>query len=110
MTPRIILQDVEGLVSFIKRVFGASGDYVQGRPSEMKLGDSMIMVSGEGERMAANAVLYVYVEDVDAVYRRALAAGAESREQPMDLPYGDRRAMVVDSWGNTWQIATRIST
>ena len=49
------------------------------------------------------AFLYVYVDDADAVYTRALAAGAVSLEPPA----GDRRAMVRDEWGNTWQIATR---
>ena len=45
--------------------------------------------------------------DADATYARALAAGARSLEPPTDMPYGDRRAMVEDAWGNTWQIATR---
>jgi len=51
------------------------------------------------------AALYVYVDDVDETYRRAIAAGAESIEAPADLPYGDRRATVRDSWANFWQIA-----
>jgi PhnB protein len=52
------------------------------------------------------AFLYVYVDDTDATYRGALAAGATALEEPADMPYGDRRGMVTDSWGNTWQIAT----
>ena len=52
------------------------------------------------------AFLYVYVGDADATYRRALDAGARSLEEPRDVPYGDRRCMVTDRWGNTWQIAT----
>lgn len=51
------------------------------------------------------AFLYVYVADADAVYRRALDAGARCLEQPSEMPYGDRRCMVEDQWGNTWQIA-----
>ena len=39
-------------------------------------------------------------------YQRAVTAGAESLEAPADLPYGDRRAMVKDPWGDLWQIAT----
>ena len=66
----------------------------------------MLMVSASLERGPAPAFLYVYVEDTDATYRRALAAGATSLEPPRDLPYGHRRAMVRDAWGNTWQIAT----
>ncbi len=51
------------------------------------------------------AFLYVYVDDADAAYRRALAAGAVALEEPFDTPYGDRRAMVRDPFGNVWQIA-----
>jgi uncharacterized glyoxalase superfamily protein PhnB len=53
------------------------------------------------------AFLYVYVEDADRTYWRALAAGATSIEEPIDMPYGGRRAMVRGAWGNLWQIATR---
>ncbi|HEY3123564.1 MAG TPA: VOC family protein [Thermoanaerobaculia bacterium] len=54
------------------------------------------------------AFLYVYVNDTDATYQRALDSGARSLEKPSDMPYGDRRCMVVDKWGNTWQIATHM--
>ena len=108
VTPRIFVSDPENLVAFIKRVFDARGEYRPGRPAEIRIGDSVLMVSdGDGLRGAVNAFLYVYVEDADAVYARALAANAVSIEEPGDMPYGDRRAMVKDSWGNTWQIATR---
>ncbi len=65
----------------------------------------MLMVSGAEEREQTPAFLYVYVEDADSAYRRALEGGATSIEESSDLPYGDRRAMVRDRWGNTWQIA-----
>ncbi|MEX2239054.1 MAG: VOC family protein [Dehalococcoidia bacterium] len=52
--------------------------------------------------------MHVYVEDVDAVYNKALAAGATSVEEPNDTPYGDRMGTVKDSDGNTWFIATHI--
>jgi PhnB protein len=64
------------------------------------------MVSNVGLREPMPAFLYVYVDDIDATYRRALDAGAMSLEEPQDLPYGDRRGMVKDRWGNIWQIAT----
>jgi PhnB protein len=63
------------------------------------------MISEAGERPPMTAFLYVYVADVDAAYARALAAGARSLEEPARMPYGDRRCMVADRWGNTWQIA-----
>jgi uncharacterized glyoxalase superfamily protein PhnB len=94
------------LVEFLKSVFSAIGEYRTAAPAEMKIGDSIVMVSGEGGREVIPAFLYVYVEDADEVYRRAVGAGAMSIEEPRDTPYGDRRAMVRDAWGNRWQIAT----
>ena len=67
-----------------------------------------VLVSGDAGREPMTAFLYVYVEDVDATCKRALASGARLLEAPGDTPYGDRRAMVRDVWGNTWQIATRL--
>lgn len=105
--PRIVTPDAEGLVAFVKRVFDAAGEYEDERPAVLEIGDSRLMVSGSGERPPTAAFLYVYVPDVDAVYRRAVEAGARTLEDPRELPYGDRRCMLEDAWGNTWQIATR---
>jgi PhnB protein len=107
VTPRIVTDDVGGLAEFLKIVFGASGKLQSGSPTEMRIGDSVIMISdGGGMRGAMPAFLYVYVENADETYQRAIAAGAESLESPADMPYGDRRAMVRDAWANVWQIAT----
>jgi PhnB protein len=108
VTPRIAVHDAERLVEFLRRVFGATGDYRPDLPSEIKLGDSIIMVSDSGMRKPMPAFLYVYVHDTDETYRRALQAGASSLKEPSDMPCGDRRGMVEDEWGNTWQIATHI--
>jgi len=105
LTPRIVTHDVPGLVDFLRKAFGAEGQLDPNRPAILRIGDSPVMVSGEGPRTAIPAFLYVYVDDADAVYRRAIEAGARSIEEPMDMPYGDRRAMVEDRWGNLWQIA-----
>lgn len=107
MTPRIFTDDVRGLIAFLRAVFGATGRQAAGRPAEMRIGDSIVMVSEDDVREATAACLYVYVEDADKTYRKAISAGAKSVEKPLDTPYGDRRAVVKDSWGNTWQIATR---
>ena len=107
VTPRIFVSDPENLVTFIKHVFHARGDFRPGRPAEIRIGDSVVMVSdGDGLRERIPAFLYVYVEDADSTYQRAIAANAVPIEEPTDTPYGDRRAMVKDKWGNTWQIAT----
>ena len=65
------------------------------------------MVTSAGERELFPAFLYVYVEDADRVYHRAIAAGATSLEPPLNTPYGDRRAMVRNPFGNVFQIAHR---
>ncbi|HEY3055312.1 MAG TPA: VOC family protein [Thermoanaerobaculia bacterium] len=109
VTPRIVAHDAKQLVAFLQNVFGATGEYRETVPSEVRIGDSLVMISDAGARRPMTAFLYVYVDDTDATYRRALDAGARSLEVPSDLPYGDRRCMVEDGWGNTWQIATRIS-
>ena len=106
LTPRIAVHDAQQLVDFLRRVFAATGDYRQAVPSMVRIGDSMIMISDTEIRRPMTAFLYIYVDDTDSTYQRALDAGARSLEQPCDMPYGDRRCMVEDKWGNTWQIAT----
>jgi PhnB protein len=106
VVPRIAVGDPAALVAFIQHVFGAVGEFHSERPSELRIGDSLILVGSTIEREAMPAFLYVYVEDADAVFRRAMSRGAKSIEKPQDMPYGDRRAMIRDPWGNTWQIAT----
>ena len=109
MTPRIITSKPEELVRFVKEVFGGQGEFHVHRPAEIRIGDSLIMISdGDGLREPVSAFLYVYVENVDVTYQRAVGAGAETLELPSDQPYGDRRAMVKDQWGNLWQIASRL--
>jgi PhnB protein len=108
VTPRIVVHGAQEMVEFVKYVFAATGDYRTDLPSVMMIGDSMIMISDAGIRKSTTSFLYVYVEDTDETYRRALQAGASSLEEPSDMPYGDRRAMVEDRWGNVWQIATYI--
>jgi uncharacterized glyoxalase superfamily protein PhnB len=103
------VDDPRGLVQFLQRVFDAQGPFQESRPTELRIGDSMLMVSGTEARAPMAACLYVYVADVDALHARAVAAGARSLETPAQMPYGDRRAMVEDAWGNVWQIATRQS-
>ncbi len=105
VTPRIVVADAAALVAFLRAVFDASGDSHADRPAEIRIGDSLVMVTPAGARELFPAFLYVYVDDADAAYRRALLAGALSLEEPLDTPYGDRRAMVRDPFGNVWQIA-----
>src|SRR4030095_13283 len=106
LIPRISVDDPQGLVTFIKHVFGATGDFHSQRPSELRVGDSMLMVGSTIDRSPMRAFLYIYVEDTDTVFRRALDCGADLIEEPQDMPYGDRRAMGRDAWGHVWEMAT----
>lgn len=105
VNPRIFVADVPAQVAFLRAVFDAAGEVRDGGPSEIRIGDSLILVSSTAEREPHPAFLYVYVDDADRAYERAMAAGATEIEAPLDTPYGDRRAMVADPWGNTFQLA-----
>ena len=109
VTPRIVTDDVDGLVAFLRTVFDADGEIVAGRPVDVRDRRLARHGVGHGERDAFPAFLYLYVDDADATYQRALAAGATSLEAPFDTPYGDRRAMVRDPWGDVLQIAHRLT-
>lgn len=107
VTPRMVVSDAAAAVEFLRTVFDGVGEVRAGRPSEVRIGDSVVMVTSADERDLFPAFLYVYVDDADAVYDRALTAGAASLEAPLNTPYGDRRAMVRDPFGNVFQIAHR---
>jgi PhnB protein len=116
ITPYLVAQDAAGVIDFLKQTFGAVENFrgtgsAGGIHAEVRVGDSMLMVGGgapgltwrgEGKPLA----LHVYVEDTDAVYKRALAAGATSLQAPADQPYGERGGGVKDQAGNYWYIAT----
>jgi PhnB protein len=113
VTPYLLAREADDLVAFVKQAFGATETFrapggAGGLHIEVRIGDSMVMIGGGaawgGELMPA--MLHLYVEDVDAVYRRALGAGAAAIEEPADQPDGDRRAGVKDPFGNQWYIAT----
>lgn len=106
ITPRLVVHDTARLVEFLKRAFDATGDHLTERPSVLRIGDSLVMIGSVGPRDAMPAFLYLYVDNIDDTYQRAIEAGAVSLEEPQDLPYGDRRAMIEDPCGNVWQIAT----
>ena len=108
VTPRMVVRDAPGAVEFLRTVFDAVGDVQAERPAEVRIGDSLVMVTSATEREPFPAFLYVYVGDADLADNRALDAGATSLEAPFNTPYGDRRAMVRDRFGNVFQIAHRI--
>ena len=101
------------VISFLKRAFGgreiakyASPDGVV-HHAEIRVGSSLVeMGESHGKYPPMPTMFYLYVPDCDAVYHRALAAGATSISEPADQPYGDRSSAVKDAFGNQWYIAT----
>ena len=74
--------------------------------AEVKIGDSIVMMSDAVREAPMPGSVFLYVNDVDAVYKRALQAGATSQLEPTDMFWGDRFASVKDSFGNKWGMAT----
>jgi PhnB protein len=109
--PYLLVADAKALIAFLQAGFGAETQFWA--PSEtggvmhaeIKLGNSMLMVSDAAPPAAVS--LCHYVPDADAVYARALEAGAVSVAAPETQHYGDRVAGVKDTAGNTWWICTR---
>lgn len=113
VTPYLVVEGAAGLIDFLKQAFGATEKERFLRPdglighAEVKIGDSIVMLSDAGEQgKPMHTGIHLYVEDADAVYRRALQAGATSLSEPGDQFYGDRSAGVQDPRGNTWWIST----
>src|SRR5580700_2643659 len=105
----------EPVISFMKRVLGAKEIAKYASPdgvvhhAQLRVGDSVVeMGEAHGKYEPMPAMFYVYVPDSDALYQRALAAGAESLHDPTDQPYGERNSAVTDPFGNTWYFATHV--
>jgi PhnB protein len=115
VTPYLAVSDAQSLVDFMVKVFDAKEREIirtpdgQIRHAEVQIGDSIIMVGTTSSTYGtATATLYVYVDDADARYQKALAAGATSLREPADQFYGDRHGGVKDANDITWWIATHI--
>jgi uncharacterized glyoxalase superfamily protein PhnB len=111
ITPYLTVKRAEELVEFVKQAFGAVEVFrtigsAGGLHAEVLIGESKLMIGGYEAVEEKPTELHVYVPDADEVYRRALAAGATSLEEPVDQGYGDREAGVKDASGNYWWIAT----
>ena len=103
------------MIDFLKRAFGAEEIARYASPdgvvhhAQVKIGDSIIeMGEAHAEFQPMPTAFYLYVEDADAWYRRAMQAGATSIYEPADQPYGDRNGGVRDPFGNQWFIGTHI--
>ena len=114
VTPYLVVQGVAKLIDFLKQAFDAKEIERMAGPdgtvmhAEVRIGDSVVMMGeARGESKPMPAALYLYVNDTDVTYRRALQAGATSLKEPADQFYGDRSGGVKDPAGNQWWIATR---
>ena len=112
VTPYLTVDGASRLIEFITRVFDAEevARYEEDgkiRHATYRIGDAVIELSDSTKQWAPTpASLHVYVPDTDAVYGRALAAGATSLYEPADMFYGERSGGVRDPLGNNWYIAT----
>jgi PhnB protein len=123
LQPYLYFKNAADAIAFYAKAFGATERMrmpdKKGRimHAEINLGDSCIMMADENADMGAYSPehyggapmsLVLYVEDCDAVYKKALAAGATSLREPADQFYGDRTAGVADPFGFHWYIGTHI--
>ena len=116
VTPYLVVPDGDAELQFLAAAFGATQQLCQRNErnaimhAEMRIGDSLVMVGQAGEQWKAQAAsLYLWLPDVDAVYAKALAAGATSLREPQDMPYGHRTAGVTDPCGIQWWIGWPVS-
>jgi PhnB protein len=124
VTPYLIVDGAAEAIDFYTSVLGAAqrGDRMEtpdGKVghAELSLGDSLIMLADESPDMGAvgprtvggtPVTVHVYVEDVDNVHAKALAAGANELTPVTDQFYGDRSGQFEDPWGHKWNVATHV--
>jgi PhnB protein len=115
INPYVVVDGAERLIDFLVEVFGAVEQGRSLRPDgridhgDVRIGDSLVMLSEASEQYpACSCVHFVYVPDVDATYRAALAAGATSILEPTEQSWGDRVCGFVDSFDNRWWVATHL--
>jgi PhnB protein len=113
--PYLVIPDADKELAFVKEVFGAKEVHVSRDPSgriahaQVKIGDSVVMMAQAIDQWPAQpAAIYIYIPDVDATHKRALANGASSIMEPADQFYGDRNSGVKDPNGVQWWMAAHI--
>jgi PhnB protein len=125
VTPALTVNDAMGAIEFYKKAFGAeqkqvcmSHDGKQVMHAELMIGSSIIMLNDEIAHLGcvspktlggSTASLFVYVEDVDKVFNRAVEAGATVNMPVTDQFWGDRHGQLTDPYGHKWSIATHVA-
>jgi uncharacterized glyoxalase superfamily protein PhnB len=123
VTPYLAVDDASAAIDFYQRAFGAKEQVRMPGPgdtimhAELEIGDSLVMLADPfpqastrtpKELGGTSVNIFVYVEDIDALYKRAIDAGASSLMEPDDMFWGDRFGSVQDPFGHSWTIATHI--
>ena len=123
VTPYLIINGASAAIEFYKQAFGATERMRMGAPddkvghAELVIGGSLIMLADEFPDMGARSpqtiggspvMLHLYMDDVDAVVARAVAAGAKITQPVETKFYGDRSGGLVDPFGHLWNIATHV--
>ncbi len=121
IAPYLVTKGAEKAIEFYKKAFGAQELYRMPGPdgkilhAEVRIGDSIVMLSDDFPEMKTSSPsalggtpvrIMLYTEDVDAVFQRAVAAGAKAEMPPQDMFWGDRYGKVVDPFGHRWDLAT----
>jgi PhnB protein len=112
VTPFLNVEGASDFIAFLRQAFGAEERVRMPTPdgkimhAEIKVGDSMVMVSDAMMNPATKSSVHLYVQDADAAWARATAAGAGVVMPIADMFWGDRYGVVSDKWGNRWGIAT----
>jgi PhnB protein len=114
VTPTLVVKGAAKLIDFMKEAFGAQEAFRMPAPNgeimhaEVRIGDSVVMLNDAMSQPPNISSLFLYVPDVDGLYKRALKAGATSLSEPTDMFWGDRMAQVKDMFGNQWSVATHV--
>lgn len=115
VTPYLVVENATELMEFIKNAFDGKVTFVSKRDPKkimhatVSIGTSTIMISDAMEGMQPQTgMLYLYLEDVDKVFKKAIDAKATTIREPKTEFYGDRAGAVKDKWGNVWWIATHV--
>ncbi|MBI5369499.1 MAG: VOC family protein [Planctomycetes bacterium] len=122
VTPSLSFKNARAAIAFYGKAFGATSVMCMAAPdggavmhAEIKIGDSILFLNDESPAMGCKsceslggspAALYLYVEDADAVFQRAVAAGAQVKMPVTDMFWGDRCGAVIDPFGYSWSIST----
>ncbi len=115
VTPYLQVNGAAKLIEFLRDAFEAREIFRANRPdgtishARVEIGDSFIeMTDADGKLKPMPCAIHFYVQDADAVYQRAMRAGASSLREPADRFYGDREGDVEDPCGNRWYISTHL--